>query len=141
MSDVKVSVDGLKELGDAMLALPPKIAARAARPALNAAGKVFERAIESTVPRGKTGALARAMTDKVRVSANLQDAHVLVGPEYVGGYKPTSADPGVRIKFLEFGTRYIHPTFFMRRAFEIGKDAAVKAATEVLKAIVGELGK
>lgn len=140
MADIEVNVDGLKELAAAMDALPPKLAARAARPALNAAGKVFEAAIDSTVPRD-TGVLANAVTDKVKVSGNLLDMSVLVGPRYVGGYKHTSQDPGVRVKFLEFGTRKMKPTFFMRRAFDIGKDAAVKAATEVLKAIVAEIGK
>lgn len=140
MNDVTVSVDGLAELAAAMDALSPKVAASAARPALNAAGKVFEAAIDSTVPV-RTGELKGAMADKVHVSANLSDLSVLVGPRYVGGHKPPSTDPGVRVKFLEFGTRKMHPTFFMRRAFDIGKNAAVKAATDVLKAIVGELGK
>lgn len=140
MADIEVQVDGLRELAAAMDALPPKLAGRAVRPALNAAGKVFEAAINTTVPRD-TGALADAVTDKVKVSADLNNMSVLVGPAYVGGYKPTSADPGVRVKFLEFGTRKMRPTFFMRKAFEAGKDAAVKAAVTVLKAVVDELSR
>jgi HK97 gp10 family phage protein len=134
------TIDGLADLAKNMEALPPKIAARAARPALNAAGKVFEAAIDQTVPV-RSGALKAAMADKVKVSGNLETMSVLVGARYVGGYKHTSADPGVRIKFLEFGTRKMKATFFMRRAFDIGKEAAVKAATTVLKAVVDELGK
>lgn len=140
MPDIEVKIDGLKELAAAMDALPPKLAARAARPALNAGGKVFEAAIDSTVPV-LTGELKNAMTDKVKVSANLDTMSVLVGPAYQGGHKNTSTDPGVRIKFLEFGTRKMRPTFFMRAAYEAGKDAALKASIAVLKAIVEELGK
>lgn len=138
--DTEIQVTGLSELADAMEKLPKRYAAAAARPALNAAGQVFEAALESTVPRD-TGALASSVKRKVRVSADLSQMSVMVGPSYVGGYKHTSEDPGVRAKFLEFGTRRMAPTFFMRRAFEIGKDAAFNAAVKVLKAVVENLPK
>lgn len=134
MSD-EVEVTGLKELADAMDALPERMQRAAVRPALNAAGQVFQAAIASTVPRD-TGALAASIKRKVHVGRD--GMSVIVGPEYSGG---GTQDPGVRAKFLEFGTRKMSPRFFMRKAFAASKDAAYNAAVEVLRAILERLPK
>jgi HK97 gp10 family phage protein len=78
----------------------------------------------------------RAIARKVRVSTNLEDVSVIVGPKYSGG---GTQDPGVRDKFLEFGTRKMAPRFWMRRAFESSKDAAYNAAVTVLKGVLDKL--
>jgi len=135
-----VYVEGLDELAREMDALPPKLAARAARPALNAGAQVFEAALLSTVPRD-TGELAESIDRKIHVSNNLESMYAVVGPKYMGGHKHTSTDPGVRAKFLEFGTRKMAPRFWMRRAYEMSKETAFDAATSVLKAVLDTLGK
>jgi HK97 gp10 family phage protein len=135
--DVEVKVEGLDELADAMEKLPARLAGAAARPALSAAGQVFEAAMRSTVPRD-TGALADSITRKVHVSSNLSSMSVIVGPEYKGG---GTQDPGVRAMFLEFGTRKMAPRPFMRQAFAMSKDAAYNAAVAVLRAVLERLPK
>jgi HK97 gp10 family phage protein len=136
----EVKVTGLEELAEAMDQLPYRYGRAAARPALNAAGQVFEAALDATVPVD-SGELKASIRRKVRVSQNLDDMNVMVGPAYMGGHKETSTDPGVRAKFLEFGTRKMSPTFFMRRAFAASKDAAYNAAVAVLKAVLDGLPK
>lgn len=138
--DVSIEITGLSEIAAQLDELPPRIARSAVRPALSAAGQVFEAALHETVPRD-TGELDEAIARKVRASANLLDLSVMVGPQYEGGHKFTSTDPGVRGKFLEFGTRKMAPRFWMRRAFEISKDAAYEAAVAVLKGIMEKLPK
>lgn len=141
MADVEVKIDGLEELANTLEAMPRRLAGAAARPALNAAGQVFQAALQSTVPRGATGELAKSIKRKVRVSRDLKELQVLVGPAYQGGYKHTSQDPGVRSQFLEFGTKKMAPRFFMRRAFAASAQAATNAAIAVLKAVVGAIPK
>lgn len=137
MSDEFVSVDGLEELADALDQLPSRVAKAAVRPALNAAGQVFQAAILATAPRD-TGELANSITRKVSVKGNLDSMSVIVGPKYNGGGEQ---DPGVRVKFLEFGTVKMAPRPFMRKAFESSKAAATAAAIAVLKAVIGALPK
>jgi HK97 gp10 family phage protein len=137
MSDEFVSIDGLEELADAMEQLPSRVAKAAARPALNAAGQVFQAAILATVPRD-TGALANSIGRKVSVKGDLETMSVIVGPKYMGGGEQ---DPGVRGMFLELGTRKMAPRFFMRKAFESSKEAATAAAVAVLRAVIGALPK
>lgn len=139
--DEETTVEGLPELAAALEALPPRVAQSAVRPALNAGAQVFEAALHSTVPKGETGDLDKSITRKIHVSTDLLDISAIVGPAYVGGYKHTSQDPGVRAKFLEFGTRKMAPRFWMRRAYAVSKDAASDAAIAVLKAIVEALPK
>lgn len=139
MSTDETSVEGLSELATAMEGLTPRMARAAMRPALNAGGQVFLAALDATTPRGETGALAES--EKSKVSVKGDNYSVLVGPTYQGGYKETSTDPGVRSKFVELGTRKMAPRFFMRRAFEASKEAAVSAATTVLKAVLENLPK
>lgn len=130
-----ITVEGLDELARKMDALPPKLAARCARPALNAGAQVFENALLQTVPVD-TGELADAIASKIHVAGNLEDMSAIVGPRYMGGHKFTSTDPGVRAKFLEFGTRKMSPRFWMRRAYDIGKDAAFNATVRVLQTML-----
>jgi HK97 gp10 family phage protein len=133
-------ITGLDEIARELENLPLRVAAGAVRPALNAAGQVFEAALENAVPRD-TGELAGSIRHKVHVDRNLDNMGVIVGPAYMGGHKHTSTDPGVRGKFLELGTRKMAPRFWMRRAFESSKGAAVDTAVAVLKAIIGNLPK
>lgn len=137
MASEDVEVTGLVELADAMDKLPPRVARAAVRPALNAAGQVFEAGLHATVPK-LTGEMDAAITHKVRASTDLRDLSVIVGPRYSGG---GTQDPGVRDKFLEFGTRKMAPRFWMRRAFEATKDAAYNAAVTVLKGVLEQLPK
>jgi HK97 gp10 family phage protein len=110
------------------------------RPALNAGGQVFEQAIDATVPHGATGDLAKSIKRKVSVRGT-EGGVTVAGPSYLGGFKHTSQDPGVRGFFLEFGTRKMAPRPFMRKAYDIGKNAAADAVIAVLRALLGQLGK
>lgn len=140
MSEDEIQVTGLSELADAMENLPARYARAAARPALNAAGQVFDAALIASAPR-VTGELAASIGHKVHVTANLDDMSVISGPRYEGGRKFTSTDPGVRGEFLEFGTWKMAPRFWMRRAYEASKEAAYNAAVTVLKAVIDQLPK
>lgn len=130
----------LKELYTGLDALPDKVQKQVMRPALNAAGQVFEAALQQTVPHGASGELAKSITHKVVVKAGVGGI-VLAGPAYMGGHKHTSTDPGVRAAFLEFGTRKMAPRPFMRRAFELAKQQAYDAAVGVMREIIKQLPK
>src|SRR4051812_46711198 len=136
MSSEDIEVTGLVELAEAMDQLPPRVARAAVKPALSAAGQVFVGAMHQTVPKGETGGLDESLSYKLHTTSNLEDASVLAGPRYMGGYKHTSQDPGVRGKFLELGTRKMAPRFWMRRAFEMSKNAAYDAAVAVLRQVL-----
>jgi HK97 gp10 family phage protein len=138
-NESETTIEGLDEVLANLQALPPKIQQSAVRPALNAGAQVFEAALLNTVPRGATGALAESIDRKIHVSANLNDMSAIVGPRYMGGYTPTSNDPGVRAQFLEFGTRKMAPRFWMSKAYQSAKQTATGAAVAVLKTIVDAL--
>lgn len=137
--DERTTVEGLGDVFNQMDSLPPRVQKSVMRPALSAAGQVFEAAIASTVPR-LTGELAQSITRKVSVKGN-SGGVVLAGPAYMGGHKHTSTDPGVRGAFLEFGTRKMAPQPFMRRAFDMAKNQAYDAAVAVMKTILAQLPK
>lgn len=142
MPDEETTVTGLKEMADQLDQLPNRVARSCVRPALSAAGQVMQAGVKSTVPHGATGELAASIGQKIHVGKNLDNSEVIVGPRYMGGYKETSNDPGVRALFLEFGTRRgVKPTFFMRKAFAMTKAAAFDTAVAVLKGILGNLPK
>ena len=106
----EITIDGLKELADALDALPNRVAQSAIRPALNAGAQVFEAALDATTPV-ITGELRSAIRHKISVSRNLENMSAIIGPAYMGGHENTSTDPGVRGKFLELGTRKMAPRF------------------------------
>ena len=101
---------------------------------------MFEAALHSTVPV-LTGEMDAAIDDKITESADLSNLSVIAGPKYTGGHKESSTDPGVRSRFLEFGTRKMAPRPFMRRAYESVKEQAVDAAVKVLKTVMENLPK
>lgn len=140
MSNEEITIDGLDEVANQLEALPNRVAQSAVRPALNAGAQVMEAALDSTTPRD-TGELVSAMAHKISVSRNLERMSAIVGPKYMGGHKNTSTDPGVRVKFLEFGTRKMTPRFFMRKAFELGAGPAYDTIVAVLKGILEALPK
>lgn len=138
MASQETTVSGLDELFKEMDALPDRVQKQIMRPALNAGAQVFEGMMQSTVPHGATGQLAKSIDHKISVKTSAGGVSV-AGPKYVGGYKHTSNDPGVRSRFIEFGTRKMAPNPFVRRAFDMGKELAFTAVIDVLKKLMSAL--
>ena len=107
-------VQGLEELLRRLDQLPVGLARQIARPALEAAGEVIQAAAEASVPR-KTGELAEDIIVVVKVSGDLRENMVEVGPGYPGpgmktrkrgkyaGRADSTTSPGIYGRFVEGG--------------------------------------
>lgn len=107
-------VQGLEELLRRLDRLPLGLSRNVAREALEAAGEVIQQAAESSAPR-RSGELAEDIIVVVRVSGDLKDNKVLVGPGYPGpglktrkrgryvGQADRTTSPGVYSGFVERG--------------------------------------
>jgi hypothetical protein len=145
----EIEVRGLAELQTTLLNMPINASRIAMREALIAGGTVFLDEIEATIPR-LTGELAGDMVIVAKVGSDLSKNFCEVGPAYIPGRtKDSEDDPGVFIKFLEFGHRspsgkngkskgtMIPPHPLMRPAFAAGADRALQAFVEVIRALLG----
>lgn len=141
--NVTVNVEGLKGVEDALAQAGPKIAKRALRKGLNAAGDIFVDAAKAKAPvlkkgtkQRRPGELRDSITKKVKLSPKEESGTVIVGPEY----KKEDGDqsPGVYGLFPEFGIN--GPTQpYMRPGFDEAHDAALAAFTEEMRAGVDSL--
>lgn len=144
--DLRIDIQGLEGVEDALAGAGPKLAQRALRRALKAGGKVLVDAAKTRAPvlakgtpQRVPGALRDSITMKVKMSPKQEQGTVQVGSEYKGG---GSNSPAVYGKWVEFGS--IHnpqPQPFMRPAFDSANQQALDAFTEVLRDEVDGLGK
>lgn len=145
--ELKVEVQGLKGIEDALAEAGPKLAKRALRKGLVAGGEVFVEAVKALTPvategtpQRRPGELRDAMTMKVKLSPKQEAGTVFVGAEY----KKEDGDqsPGVYDRFVEFGS--VHnpkPIAHMRPGFDEAKGRALDAFTEVMREGVDSLDK
>lgn len=107
-------VQGLEELLRRLDQIPLALSRNVARDALQEAGEVIQRAAESSAPR-RTGELAEDIVVVVKVSGDLRQNMVEVGPGYPGpglktrkrgkyaGGADSTTSPGVYGGFVERG--------------------------------------
>lgn len=129
MADGTVQLTGFKELHDALLKLPDRVAKNALRAAVNAGASTIKKQV-----------LANAPTDTGLLKKNIYQKQIR---EASGQYRQTFA-VGVRQgrarnkdgskkelpfywRFMEFGTSKMPARPFIRPAFEAKKEEAVEA--------------
>lgn len=107
-------VQGLEQLLRRLDQIPVALSRNVAREALQEAGEVIQKAAEASAPR-KTGELAEDIIVVVKVSGDLSNNKVLVGPGYPGpglktrkrgryaGSADSTTSPGVYGGFVERG--------------------------------------
>lgn len=106
-----VEIIGLEELGKSMDLLSQKVQRKTVRNAVNAGAKVYRDGMKTRAPKD-TGELQNAMTIKASPDRREGGFTALVGVKYSRkvaassrkpGHAPSSEDPGVYARFLEFG--------------------------------------
>jgi HK97 gp10 family phage protein len=126
------TVQGLKELSDALRALGPDIGRNALRAGVRAAAKLVSDDAKSRVPV-KTGVLRKAIYFKQirELSGDVQQTF-FVAARSGKKYQKRGQD-AYYWRFLELGTINIGATPFFRPAFDANKGAAVDAIATKIK--------
>jgi HK97 gp10 family phage protein len=141
--NITVNIEGLKGVEDALAQAGPKIANRALRKGLNAAGDVFVDAVKAHAPvmkkgtpQRRQGELRDSITKKTKLSAKEESGTTIVGPEYKKADGVQS--PGVWGFMVELG---LHGPMqpFMRPGFDEANKAALDAFTTEMRAGVDSL--
>ena len=143
--DIKVDVQGLKGLEDALAEAGPKIARKIIRKGLNAASDVMLEAVKGLTPvltegtpQRRPGELRDAMTKKIKLSAKEESGKAVIGAQYKK--EEGSQSPGVYDPDVEFGS--VHnpvPKPHMRPGFDESKTRALDAFIEVAREGVDSL--
>lgn len=135
-------IEGLQELAAAMRELPQRVGRNALRAAVNAGASVIKKEATARAPKD-TGALKANLYQKQirEKSGDMQQTFYVGVRKGVAKYANNAAnkrsgkagkaykDDGTTFywKFLEFGTSKMQARPFMRPAFELQKEQAVKA--------------
>jgi len=144
--DLKVNIEGLRGVEEALQEAGPKLAKKYLRKALLAGGEVFQQAARDRAPvlkeattQRQPGELRDSIDVRITLSAKEESGTAHVGPrrEKGGG----SDQPGVWGMFEEFGSIHGAAQPYMRPAFDEAGTRAQEAFTEVLKAGLESLGK
>ena len=112
---VKVKVEGLEGVEQALLELLPRKARAAMRSSLDAAGTFMAVQIALKAP-SRTGFLARHIVKEIKLSTREDEGSVNVGPSKEAYYA----------QFVEFGSIHNRPKQpFIQPAFEANKETMV----------------
>lgn len=123
MSEIKVTITGLKALEQKLRDEPKNVAKRTLRRAAKDASEIWENAISERAP-AMTGFLRSQITMSSKAKGGDEGSlQVIVGPSKKAYY-------GI---FQEFGTRFQKANPFMRPAFESTKDEVLNTFVEDLK--------
>ena len=140
--DIRVEVQGLKGVEDALAQAGPKLAKRALRKALKAGGDLMVAGAKSRAPllkvatkRRQPGELRDSIGMKISLSPKQESGKVSVGP--LKDKSKGKDSPGTWGMFVEFGS--VQP--FMRPGFDSSSQAALEAYTEVIREGVETLNK
>ena len=157
MADIKVEIEGLKELQAALLELPKKTAKNALRSAVNAGASVIRKDARKRAPvytgpvsagHPPPGTLKRSVIQKYirELSNDFQTTFYVTvrkGKKYrEQGKKGNLSQDAFYAYFVEYGTAKMTAKPFLRPAFEATKDEALQAMMAKLKErIEQEAGK
>jgi len=106
---IGLQIQGLAQLQRTLEALPPRVSKAVLREALGAVAEPLRASIARHAPRGDPQ--APNLADSIAIAtgrAGRSSSTVVVGPTKDVTYA----------RFLEFGTRYLTPRAFMRRAWD-----------------------
>ena len=144
--DIKVDVQGLKGVEDALAQAGPKLAKRALRKALKAGGDLLVASARSRAPllkvatkRRQPGELRDSIGMKIVLSAKQESGTVTIGP--LKDKAKGKDSPGTWGMFVEFGSVHGPAQPFMRPGFDSSSQAALEAFTEVIREGVETLNK
>jgi HK97 gp10 family phage protein len=139
---VTVKVSGLDDLERVLYELPTKLAKKAMRSALRAAGGVWLREMIRNAPRAPglsgeaTGWLEKNLTMTTQVSARYDQGEVRVGPRMKQNparhdlHVPTAANEAY---WYEMGTSQQPPRPIFRQAYESKKNEVLARFADVLR--------
>lgn len=147
----EVEVQGLKELADALRALPKELASKSGGPlakGLRAAANVIKNeakhrapVLRNKTPYRKPGTVRdaiRVRRDRIQAPGATETFEVYVKQAKGGSRGTFSPDDPFYWRFLEFGTKKMAARPFMRPAFEAKKDEALNTFETVLAAAIAK---
>jgi len=144
--NIEIEVQGLKGVEDALSQAGPKLAKRALRKALSAAGQTMVGAAKRRAPvltkatkQRRPGELRDSVGMTIRLSPKGESGMVHVGP--VKDKARGKQAPGVWGLFVEFGSVHGAAQPFMRPAFEQSNQPALEKFTDVIRVAVETLNK
>lgn len=135
----EITITGLKEIQERLERLSPDLAKKAMGKALAAGGRVLATEIQLKAPK-RTGELALSVLAKGKTSEH--GGYIRVGIRYRKkraatsrrpGKVPSTEDPGIYSRFLEYGTRNMAARPFVRPSYDAKKDEATQAFVDTLK--------
>jgi HK97 gp10 family phage protein len=144
--DIKVNIEGLKGVEDALAQAGPKLAKRAMRKCLNAgadalvaAAKAKAPILKEGTPQRRPGELRDSIVKKVKLSPKEEAGIVVIGPEYKKADGQQS--PGLYGMFVEFGSEHGPAQPYLRPGFDEANKPALDAFTNVMRTAVESLKK
>jgi len=122
-----LQLTGFKELAAALRELPDRVAKNALRTAVSAGASVIRKEVRSRSPVD-TGLLKKHMYQKqIRELSSAESQTFFVGVRKVKSKDGVKQPSPFYWRFLEFGTSKLPAKPFLRPAFEMQKDNAIKA--------------
>ncbi len=142
--DIKVNIEGLKGVEDALAQAGPKLAKRAMRKGLTAgadpllaAAKAKAPVLKKGTPQRRPGELRDSIVKKVKLSPKEESGVVVIGPEYKKSEGRQS--PGLYGMFVEFGSIHGPAQPYLRPGFDEANKQALGAFTDVMRTAVDSL--
>lgn len=142
--EVKVQIEGLKGVEEALAQAGPKLARRALQKALKAGGAIFlqrakERApiLKKATPQRRPGELRDAIMEVTKMSPKLEAGTARVGLKH--DKEKGGQSPGVYGLFVEFGSVHNTAQPYMRPGYDAGKQEAQRVFTEEIRKGVDSL--
>lgn len=145
-----VVIEGLRELEEAMLSFPDKLAKQVLSGAIRTGANIIKKQCIEYAPKSEAPHLLKGAKSNIGVwilPGNLKRMiRVKVDKSRTRGYK-ISYEVYVKnkeawyFKFVEFGTSKMYGRTFMRSGFEMAKEAAIVAITEYVKSHIEDGGR
>jgi HK97 gp10 family phage protein len=141
--DIKVDVQGLKGLEDALTEFAPKLVKKAFRQAMKAAAQPEIDSAKRHAPILKKPSPARypgELRDSIDVKITLKKGSVLakIGPKRTKG--ESNQSPGAWGLMIEFGSIHNQPMPYLRPAFDETWQQSVDIFAETLRGAVQTMG-
>lgn len=141
---MRIKVEGLAELGAAMRSLSSDVQKKIARAATNAGAQAIRKIAVTKAPKD-TGNLRKNIIVK-RIppnETNLASQHIVTVRQgrLTDRQKERGLEDAFYAKFVEFGTVKMSAQPFLRPAFDQGKEPAVQAIKQRLKARIDKAKK
>jgi HK97 gp10 family phage protein len=141
--NIKVDVQGLKGVEDALAEFAPKLVKKAFREAMKAAAQPEIDAAKGFAPLLKKPSPARypgELRDSIDVKISLKKGSVLarIGPKRTKG--ESNQSPGAWGLMIEFGSIHNQPMPYLRPAFDQTKELSVAKFAEVLRGAIQTMG-